>query len=195
MRCPITLEPDQHILVDSVLGVVQSRGGALHLIEKYQYRYLADRVFELAWTHHHVFLRQLTATETDARLYSQLANAIVYSSSQLRADPHVLMQNHRQQSGLWGHGISGDLPIVLLRIQNAENIDLARQLIQAHAYWRNKGLAVDLVIWNEDHASYRQQLQDEILGLIVSGVEAQTIDRPGGIYVRMIEHIPGGDRI
>src|SRR3546814_10112707 len=117
MRCPITLEPDQHSRVDSVLVVARSRGGALHLIEKYQDRYLADRVFELAWTHNHVVLRQLNATETDARLYSQLANAIVYSSSQLRADPHVLMQNHRQQSGLWGHGISGDLPIVLLRIQ------------------------------------------------------------------------------
>src|SRR3546814_10768440 len=88
MRCPITLEPDQHILVDSVLGVAQSRGGALHLIEKYQDRYLADRVFELAWTHNHVVLRQLNATETDARLYSQLANAIVdRKSTRLNSRP------------------------------------------------------------------------------------------------------------
>ena len=195
VRCAITLEPDQHILVDIVLGMAESRDGALRLIDKYQDRYLADRVLELAWTHNHVVLRQLNAVETDARLFSRLANAIVYSSPQLRADPRILAQNHRQQSGLWGHGISGDLPIVLLRIQNAEHIDLARQLVQAHAYWRIKGLAVDLVIWNEDHASYRQQLQDEILGLIVSGVEAQTIDRPGGIYVRMADQIPDDDRI
>jgi cyclic beta-1,2-glucan synthetase len=44
--------------------------------------------------------------------------------------------------------------------------------VQAHAYWRLKGLAVDLVIWNEDRAGYRQQLQDQILGLIAAGVEA-----------------------
>jgi cyclic beta-1,2-glucan synthetase len=59
-----------------------------------------------------------------------------------------------------------------------------RQLVQAHAYWRLKGLAVDLVIWNEDHAGYRQQLQEQIMGLIASGVEASLIDRPGGIFVR-----------
>ena len=68
----------------------------------------------------------------------------------------VLARNRRGQSGLWGYGISGDLPIVLLRIGDAGNIDLVRQLVQAHAYWRLKGLAVDLVIWNEDHVGYRQ---------------------------------------
>ena len=61
------------------------------------------------------------------------------------------MRNRRGQSGLWGYAISGDLPIVLLQISKAASIDLVRQLVQAHAYWRLKGLAVDLVIWNEDH--------------------------------------------
>ena len=74
----------------------------------------------------------------------------------LRADPGVLAQNRRGQSGLWGYAISGDLPIVLLQIADPANIELVRQLVQAHAYWRLKGLAVDLVIWNEDHSGYRQ---------------------------------------
>ena len=194
-RCAITLEPDQQVVVDIVTGVAESRDEAVRLIDKYQDRYLANRVFELAWTHNHVVLRQLNASDADAQLFSQMAGAIVYSSPRLRADPAILTQNRRQQSGLWGYGISGDLPIVLLRIQSPKNIELARQLIQAHAYWRTKGLAVDLVIWNEDHASYRQQLQDEILGLIASGVEARTIDQPGGIYVRMADQIPDDDRV
>ena len=70
-----------------------------------------------------------------------------------------------------------------------------RQLVQAHAYWRLKGLAVDLVIWNEDHAGYRQLLQDQIMGLIAAGVEAHVIDRPGGIFVRRAEQISDEDRI
>jgi cellobiose phosphorylase len=69
-----------------------------------------------------------------------------------------------------------------------------RQLVQAHAYWRLKGLAVDLVIWNEDHAGYRQALQDQILGLIAAGIEAHLTDRPGGIFVRSAEHMPAEDR-
>ncbi len=109
--------------------------------------------------------------------------------------PAVLIKNRRGQSGLWGYAISGDLPIVLLQISDPANIDLVRQLVQAHAYWRLKGLAVDLVIWNEDHAGYRQLLQEQIMGLIAAGVEAHVIDRPGGIFVRPAEQISNEDRI
>ena len=67
--------------------------------------------------------------------------------------------------------------------------------MQAHAYWRLKGLAVDLVIWNEDHDGYRQRLQEQIIGLIAAGVEAHFVDRPGGIFVRHAEQISAEDRI
>jgi hypothetical protein len=107
----------------------------------------------------------------------------------------VLLRNRRGQSGLWSYAISGDLPIVLLQIGDSENIDLVRQLVQAHAYWRLKGLAVDLVIWNEDRGGYRQLLQDQIMGLIAAGIEAHVMDRPGGIFVRRAEQISEEDRI
>ncbi|MDP2708336.1 MAG: cyclic beta 1-2 glucan synthetase, partial [Burkholderiales bacterium] len=156
---------------------------------------IADRVLELAWTHAHVVLRQINATEADAQLYGQLASSIHYANSSLRADAAVLVKNRRGQSGLWGYAISGDLPIVLLQIGDATHIDLVRQLVQAHAYWRLKGLAVDLVIWNEDRAGYRQLLQEQIMGLIAAGVEAHVMDRPGGIFVRPVEQISDEDRI
>jgi cyclic beta-1,2-glucan synthetase len=99
-------------------------------------------------------------------------------NASLRADSSVITENHRGQSGLWGYAISGDLPIVLLRIADQANIELVRQLVQAHVYWRLKGLAVDLVIWNEDHAGYRQILHDQIMGLIASGTVADLNDQP-----------------
>ena len=108
----------------------------------------------------------------------------LFANASLRAEAAVLLRNRRGQSGLWSYAISGDLPIVLLQIGDAENIDLVRQLVQAHAYWRLKGLAVDLVIWNEDRGGYRQVLQDQIMGLIAAGIEAHVMDRPGGIFVR-----------
>jgi len=193
-RCRITLEPGQSVNVDLGYGVGDSRDAALGLVEKYQDRRLADRVFELAWTHAQVVLRQINAGEADAQLYARLANSILYAHASLRADASVLMRNRRGQSGLWGYAISGDLPIVLLRIGDLANIELVRQLIQAHAYWRLKGLAVDLVIWNEDRAGYRQVLQDQILGLVAVGLESQMMDRPGGIFVRSAEQISEEDR-
>ena len=195
IRYRITLEPEQTATIDMVSGIGTTREAALGLVEKYHDRRLADRVFELAWTHSQVVLRQINASDADAQLYGRIANSILYANAALRAEASTVSKNRRGQSGLWGYAISGDLPIVLLRIADVGNIDLVRQLVQAHAYWRLKGLAVDLVIWNEDHAGYRQLLQDQIMGLIAAGVEAQVMDRPGGIFVRRAEQISDEDRI
>ncbi|MHB9138482.1 MAG: GH36-type glycosyl hydrolase domain-containing protein, partial [Victivallaceae bacterium] len=195
IRCRITLEPGESATINMVSGIGETRDAALTMVEKYQDRRFADRVFDLAWTHGQVLLRQLNASEADAQLYARLASSIIYANAALRADPNVLIKNHRGQSGLWGYAISGDLPIVLLKIENPDNIELVRQLVQAHAYWRLKGLAVDLVIWNEDHAGYRQLLHDQIMGLIAAGIEANTTDRPGGIFVRPADQIAEEDRI
>jgi cyclic beta-1,2-glucan synthetase len=195
IRYRITLDPEESATINIVTGIGETRDSCLSLVEKYQDRGLADRVFDVAWTHSQVVLRQINATEADAQLYGRLANSIIYANSSLRADASVLIKNRRGQSGLWGYAISGDLPIVLLQIRDVANIDLVRQLVQAHAYWRLKGLAVDLVIWNEDYAGYRQLLQEQILGLIAAGIEANVIDRPGGIFVRPAEQIANEDRI
>jgi len=195
IRHLVMLDPGKSATVDMVSGVGESRDTALSLVEKYQDRRLSDRVFDLAWTHSQVTLHQLNITEADAQLYGRLAGSVIYANSSLRADPGLLIKNNRGQSGLWGYAISGDLPIVLLQIKNPSNIELVRQLVQAHAYWRLKGLTVDLVIWNEDHAGYRQLLQDQIMGLIAAGIEVNVTDRPGGIFVRLAEQISSEDRI
>ncbi len=165
------------------------------LVDKYQDLRIADRVLELAWTHALVVLRQINATEANAQFYGRIAGSVIYANSSLRAHAAVLVKNRRGQSGLWGYAISGDLPIVLLQIGDAAHIDLVRQLVQAHAYWRVKGLAVDLVIWNEDRGGYRQLLQDQITGLIAAGIEANAPSRKGGIFARPAEQISDEDRI
>ncbi len=195
IRYRITLDPEQTATIDMISGIADTRDAALKLAEKYHDQHLADRVFDLAWTHSQVVLDQLNATEADAQLFGKLASSVIYANASLRADASVLIKNRRGQSGLWGYAISGDLPIVLLQIGDLAHIDLVRQLIKAHAYWRIKGLAVDLVIWNEDRAGYRQLLQEQIIGLIVAGVEAHVMDQPGGIFVRPAEQISNEDRI
>jgi len=195
IRYRITLDAEETATVNIVSGIGETRDSALSLVGKYQDRRLADRVFHLAWTHSDVFLRQINATEADAQLYGSLAGSVIYANALLRADASVIINNHRGQSGLWGYAISGDLPILLLRIEDPANIDLVRQLIQAHTYWRLKGLAVDLVIWNEDHAGYRQLLHDQIMGLIAVGVGTNVTDQPGGIFVRPADQISNEERI
>ena len=194
IRCRVTLQAGQQATIDLVTGVADNRDGCISLINKYRDRHLADRVFDLSWTHSQVLLRQLNASHADARLFEQMASSLLYANAAMRPDSTVLMSNRRNQQGLWGQSISGDLPIVLLQVKSLENFELVQKMIQAHAYWRQKGLVVDLLIWNEDQSGYRQQLQDAIMGLVTSGSEATLMDRPGGIFARTAQQMSSEDR-
>ncbi|MGD1030764.1 MAG: glucoamylase family protein [Opitutaceae bacterium] len=194
LRRTVTLASNETAVVDLITGVAESRESALALVEKYQNFRMTDRAFDLAWTHSQVTLRHLDATEGEAQLYGRLAGALIYADPSRRASPGILRGNRRGQSGLWSYGVSGDAPIVLLQISDAKKIEIVRQVIRAHAYWRIKGLTVELVILNEDASVYRQSLHDLITGLVSSGIEAQMLDRPGGIFVRRLEQISGDDR-
>ncbi len=191
----ITLEPGESAIIDMVTGVSETREGNQSLIDKYQDRHLRDRAFELAWTHSQIMLRQIGATESDAQLYARLASSILYVNLALRTQPSVMLRNQRGQSGLWSYSISGDLPIVLLQISDSDNISFVKQLIRAQAYWFIKGLAVDVVIINEDPSGYRQVLQDQIQGLIAAGVGITSIEKKGRIFVRPIEQVSPEDLI
>jgi len=193
IKYSIVLEPYESAVADIIYGIADTKEGCNVLIEKYQDRHLINRVLELAWTHSQVILRQINASESDAQLYAKLAGSILFANPSLRADPSVIIKNQRRQSGLWGYSISGDLPIVLLQIEDIANIEIARLLIQAHAYWKLKGLAVDLVIWNEDHGGYRQVLQNQVQSLISPLQEIR--DKPGGIFIRPSDQVSNEDRI
>ena len=189
------LQGNESVIVDIITGMADTKEVCSDLVDKYQERHLFNRVLELAWTHSQVILRQINATEPDAQLYARLAGSIIYSNQLLRADPAVIIKNRRGQSGLWSYSISGDIPIVLLQIEDSTNIDLVKQMIQAHLYWRLKGLIVDLVIWNDDHGGYRQELHNQIQNLIVPGIGNELKDKPGGIFIRSAEQISNEDRI
>ncbi len=195
IRYRFSIDAHDSVTIDMVMGMAENKEACMSLVEKYQDRPLTDRAFELAWTHSQVVLRQINATEADAQLYSRLAGSIIFSNPALRGDSSVIIRNRRGQSALWSYSISGDLPIVLLQIQDIANIDLARQMVQAHAYWRLKGLMVDLVIWNEDYGGYRQALQNELLSLISPGIISDVKDKPGGIFIRSGEQVSQEDRI
>ena len=105
IRYRLVLDPGASVTVNVVSGVGKTRDACLGLVKKYQDRRLADRVFDLAWTHSQVALRQINASEADAQLYCRLASSVIYANASLRADPSVLIKNRRGQSALWGYSI------------------------------------------------------------------------------------------
>lgn len=195
IRNAIILQPGQPVTIDIIYGISETRQQSLALLEKYRDYPIADRVFELAWSHSLVVLRQMNASEDDATLFNSLASAVLYPVQELRAEGQAIVRNRRGQSGLWGWAISGDLPIVLLSITSEESITSVTTLIQAHRYWRQKGLDVDLVILNNSPGGYQQGLQNQIMELIYAGSEASLLDKRVGFFVRNGEHLSAEDKL
>ncbi len=195
IRNVVLLDPDETVRIHLVTGVSETREGALALIEKYSDGHSADRVFELSWTHSQVVLRRLDVSEADTQLYERLAGHVLYANPTLRAPRNVLARNHRDQSALWAYAISGDLPICLVKIADRQFLGLVRQLVQAHAYFRLKGVAADLVIWNDDPSGYRQVLQEEIRDVIASLGQAERLDRSNGIFLCRTDQISEEDKV
>ena len=195
IRRTVKLTTDRATSIQIITGVASSREAVIALIEKYGDKHFVERAFEMAWFQSQEVLRMLNANESDAQVFGRLASSVIYCNALRRAAPSVIARNNQGQSGLWRFGISGDLPIVLIRIADVGRINLVKQLLQAHTYWRMNGLIVDLVIINEDFSGYRAALQDTIIGLINAGPEAQTIDRPGGVFIRRTDELSEEARV
>ena len=104
-------------------------------------------------------LRHLGIKADESADFQRLAAPLVYADARFRVSSEAIRRGMGPQSGLWAHSISGDLPIVVLRIDDIDDIAQVRQLLRAHEYWRAKRLDVDLVIVNERASSYVQDLQ------------------------------------
>jgi cyclic beta-1,2-glucan synthetase len=166
LRKRIRIAPGATEHVSFTTLVAGSRQALEELADKYHNVNAFDRVSSLAWTHSHVQLHYLRTKPDEAQLFQELANRLVYADPSLRPAGRLMQMNTLNIASLWRHGISGDRPIVLLRIWEPEDRTLVEQLLRAHEYWRMKGLAVDIVILNEKEYSYAGDLQTLLEGMV-----------------------------
>ena len=146
--------------------IAPSRKEALDLVDKHHGAMAFDRATTLAWTQAQVQLYHLGIGAGEAHLFQRLANRVLYADPTLRPASEALKRGGGAASLLWAHGISGDLPIILVRIDDTGDLEIVRQLLLAHEYWRMKQLSVDLVILNERPSSYVQDLQVSLEALV-----------------------------
>src|SRR6185312_11244539 len=186
LRRRVRLAPGATVRISFWTMVADSRSGVVDLVDKTNDVSAFDRAATLAWTKAQVRLHHLGIDRGEANLFQRLAGRLLYAGPGARSSSSAIVRGAGAQSGLWPQGISGDLPILLLRIANADDIRIAHQLLQAMEYWRDQRLAVDLVIINERASSYVQDLQSALEALVRDNLarpsstpEAKT----GGVFV------------
>ena len=186
LRRRIAVRPGATARVAFWTMAAASRDAVLDLADKHHDSMAFERAATLAWTQAQMQLRHLGIGTDEAHLFQRLGNHVLYSDPTLRPAGNVITRGARKASTLWPNGISGDLPIVLVQIEEEDDLELVRQLLRAHEYWRLKQLAVDLVILNERAASYVQDLQaalDAIVRMNQSMPRIAKTDSRGGVFV------------
>ena len=159
LRQRVRIQPGAAARLSFWTCVASSRASVLDLFDKHRDANAYARAATLCWTQAQVQLRHFGITEEEANLFQCIAGHLLYADASMRPSSAAIQRSAGGRASLWAHGISGDVPILLLRIEHVEDLAIARQLLQAHEYWRLKQLAVDLVILNERAASYEQDLQ------------------------------------
>jgi cyclic beta-1,2-glucan synthetase len=195
LRRRVRIQPNQTVRCTFSTAVAGSREEAMALADKYHDPNIFERELRLAWTKAQVQMSHLKIDSEEAHLFQRLAARVVYSDPSLRPSPHVLALNTKAQSSLWAHGISGDLPIVVVRISKEDDLRTVRQLVRGHEYLHFKGLKIDLVILNDTPTSYLQILHQELETIVrTSGLQGLQ-DKPGGVYLRRADQMAEADRI
>jgi cyclic beta-1,2-glucan synthetase len=168
-------------------GVCQTRQAALAVARKYAEHGAAARSFERASEHLGATLQKFSITAAQAQLYERLASRVLYVDRSLAASPQAMAQNELGQSGLWGLGISGDLPILLVRVREPAGLALVAQLLGARPYFLSKGLSLDLVILDETDAAPNQHADDalhaRLSALLDGGAWGPNRASPGGAFL------------
>ncbi len=194
IRVPLGLDAGASCTVDWFTGIAGSLADCRTLARRLGQAGVAERILAGGGAYRDNTLRHIGASEADARVYERLAGAVLYASADMRADAGELARNERGQSGLWGFGLSGDVPIVLVQLASAEHLELVLQFARAHAFWRAHGIKTELIVVSAAQGAGQDRLLTQVKEMVSSGVGADQAGKPGGIFIRDDATLDDGDR-
>jgi cyclic beta-1,2-glucan synthetase len=195
LRRVITLRPRESLSLAVITLAAPSRAAALTLAQRYQTWATIDRAFLRARSIAEQELRQLGLYGDTLEKIQHVLSVLLYPHPALRAEAATLAANSKGQSGLWAYGISGDYPILVVRIADESAGDLLQSVLQAHIYWRRRGVQIDLVLLNQQETSYGQEMQGFIFRLLQRMESAEWLNQRGGIFLLRSDQLPEADRV
>ncbi len=191
----IELQPYASAQVSFITLAARSRDRALALVQRYQSAQTIERTFGQARLYAELELTRLELTVADLAQIEELLSALIYPQAALRAAAATLAANRKGQAGLWPFSISGDYPLLLVQMNTTEDLILVQKALQAHTYWRNRGIKIDLVILNQQGTTYGQELRGQLQRVMIRQNCEEWFNRRGGIFVLYADQLNEADRI
>ncbi|MBA2564437.1 MAG: hypothetical protein H0V09_03305, partial [Gemmatimonadetes bacterium] len=194
LRCTLELAPHDEAELALLTTVGETRAEAIGRLDAFRSRARIEFSFLHARSHAEIELHELGIAAAQTRLLQELLSAVLHPFHGLRAASPLRAANTLSRRGLWAHGISGDVPILLVRIVGSEGLPMLRELLRAHAYWRRGRADVDLVILDETSSGYLQPVRESIQEAISEAGGEAWLKRKGGIFALATEGLAPADR-
>jgi len=190
LRRRVSLVAGMTTRIAYVTGAADTREIAIGIAQRFREFEVIDQAFADAKARSQIELLELGLTADESALFNRLATTVIFTNPE-RRDLDAVAANRLGQPRLWPYAISGDLPIVLVRVTAIEDETVVRHLIQWRMYTRRRGLKLDLVILDERTGEPAERLQKELQ----TGVASEIFGKPGGVFFLTAEKVSPDDLV
>lgn len=194
LKRTIKVKPQEKVTIDFILAVHEDKEKVIENIKKYQSTENVRKEFELSKARVEAESRYLNRKGSDIAIYQKMLSYLVFHNpikAQLLEDKNKLINYH--QSDLWKYGISGDLPIILLKVRNVNDSYVIKEMLKAYEFFRMKSVETEIVILDEEKHSYENYVKEEIESSILNHQMGYLKNQKGGIFTLNKEEIDKKD--
>lgn len=194
LKRTIKVKPQEKVTIDFILAVHEDKEKVIENIKKYQSTENVRKEFELSKARVEAESRYLNRKGSDIAIYQKMLSYLVFHNpikAQLLEDKNTLINYH--QSDLWKYGISGDLPIILVKVRNVNDSYVIKEMLKAYEFFRMKSVETEIVILDEEKHSYENYVKEEIESSILNHQMGYLKNQKGGIFTLNKEEIDKKD--
>lgn len=182
LKRTMKIKPNQKATINLIISVGENREKVIENIKKYKIEENIQKAFELSKAKNEAQSRYLRVKGTQIRNYQKLLSYIIFNNPTRKANLERLPKRNYEQSELWKYGISGDIPIILVKIKNINDSYVIKELLKAYEFIKTKNFEIELIIIDEEKHSYENYVREEIDGLILNSQLAYLKNTRGGIF-------------
>lgn len=183
MKKTIKIAPNETKTMHLIIAVNEKREKALEEIEKFRNEENINRTFKLSKARVEAENRYLGLKGSRIDIYQKMLSYLLFDNSISKVKINTLMNKMYSVYDLWQYGISGDMPILLIKIADINDIKVVEDVVKAYEYYRIKNIKIDLVIINEEESSYENYVKDSLEKILFDRNIAYMQNQRAGIFV------------
>lgn len=159
LRSRVRVAAGESVQVDFWTAVADSREAVLAQVRAIRNADAGDRAIAGAPALATAARARSQLDAAQAQVCQDLLAPLLYADARWRAQPDSLRRGRGGAPVLWSKGISGDRPVVLLRIAHMDGLDRVQTLLRGQDCWRRHWLGVDVVVLNTASGADAKALQ------------------------------------